>query len=71
MSVTALEHYLAEFTRVEAILPGRRLPWLTRARKEARATRRIAGDHRSYVSSVNEGGGNGLSSPRTQSSQGA
>ncbi|SAL82481.1 cysteine desulfurase activator complex subunit SufB [Caballeronia terrestris] len=37
MSVTALEHYIAEFTRVEAILPGRRLPWLTRARKEALA----------------------------------
>ena len=37
VSATALEHYLAEFTRVEAILPGRRLPWLTRARKEALA----------------------------------
>lgn len=37
MSSTALEHYLAEFTRVEAVLPGPRLPWLMRARKEALA----------------------------------
>ncbi|MGO4157011.1 Fe-S cluster assembly protein SufD [Cupriavidus sp. YAF13] len=35
MSATGVEHYLAEFARVEAALPGRRLPWLARARKQA------------------------------------
>lgn len=35
MIATGVEHYLAEFARVEAALPGRRLPWLARARKQA------------------------------------
>ncbi|GAB7550139.1 Fe-S cluster assembly protein SufD [Cupriavidus sp. CuC1] len=36
MSATGVEHYLAEFARVEAALPGRRLPWLARMRQQAR-----------------------------------
>lgn len=35
MSATGVEHYLAEFARVETVLPGRRLPWLARARQQA------------------------------------
>ena len=38
MSATARDHYLAEFARVAAALPGERLPWLERARKEALAS---------------------------------
>jgi Fe-S cluster assembly protein SufD len=37
MNGSAREHYLAEFARVEAALPGARLPWLKRARHEALA----------------------------------
>ncbi|MBF6989663.1 Fe-S cluster assembly protein SufD [Cupriavidus sp. IK-TO18] len=35
MSASGLEHYLAEFDRVEAALPGRRLSWLEHARRQA------------------------------------
>jgi Fe-S cluster assembly protein SufD len=35
MNATGVEHYLAEFDRVEAALPGRRLPWLARERQQA------------------------------------
>jgi Fe-S cluster assembly protein SufD len=39
MNVTTVrEHYLAEFSRVDASLPGRRLPWLERIRQEALAS---------------------------------
>ncbi len=35
MSASGLEHYLAEFNRVEAALPGRRVGWLAHARRQA------------------------------------
>ncbi|MGT2434232.1 Fe-S cluster assembly protein SufD (plasmid) [Cupriavidus basilensis] len=35
MSASGVEHYLAEFDRVEAALPGRRLGWLAHARRQA------------------------------------
>ncbi len=35
MSISGVEHYMAEFARVAAALPGRRLPWLARARQQA------------------------------------
>lgn len=36
-AATAREHYLAEFSRVDAALPGRKLPWLARTRQGALA----------------------------------
>ncbi|UIF90725.1 Fe-S cluster assembly protein SufD [Cupriavidus sp. UYPR2.512] len=35
MSASGLEHYLAEFARVEAALPGHHLGWLAHARRQA------------------------------------
>ena len=37
MSATARDHYLSEFGRIQADLPGRRLPWLARMRERALA----------------------------------
>jgi Fe-S cluster assembly protein SufD len=36
-ATTVREHYLSEYARIEAALPGRRLPWLARLREEALA----------------------------------